>query len=180
MFKWFCRGFKTAYLGKLSTLVSPWAGWLPFLHPAPLYVNFELISKADLRTALAQCFEDTPRRVLDEFVNAVQSSTGPWEHFKEELPNLKLPLLSFAGDRDGLAPLTVTRAISELGQADYTDWFVLEGFSHLELALSEGVKPLVMPKINAWWSKHELKCASGYASANIDQKDPTSTLEAED
>ena len=180
VFKWFCRGFKTAYLGKLSTFVSPWAGWLPFLHPAPLYVNFELIAKADLRTALVQCFEDTPRQILDEFVNAVQSSTGPWEHFKKDLPNLNLPLLAFAGDRDGLAPLTVTRAISELGQSEYIDWFVLEGFSHLELALSDGVKPIVMPKIHAWLSKHEFNHASGYAPTTSDQKNLTSTREAED
>ena len=155
VFKWFCRGLKTAYLGKLSTLVAPWAGWFPFLHPAPLYVNFDLVSKADLRTALAQCFEDTPRQVLDEFVNAVKHSTGPWEHFKEELPKLDLPLLAFAGDRDGLAPLTVTQAISEWGQKEYTDWHILEGFSHLELALSEGVKPQVIPKITQWWAKYE-------------------------
>lgn len=155
IFKWFCRGLNTAYLGKLSTLVAPWAGWLPFLHPAPLYVNFELVSKADLRTALVQCFEDTPRRVLDEFVNAVQHSTGPWEHFKHELPKLNLPLLAFAGDRDGLAPLPVTQVIADWGQAEYTDLFILEGFSHLELALGEGVKPFIVPKINTWWSKYE-------------------------
>ena len=123
---------------------------------APLYVNFELVSKADLRTALVQCFEDTPRRVLDEFVNAVQHSTGPWEHFKYELSTLNLPLLAFAeGDRDGLAPLSVTQVIAEWGQEEYTDLFILEGFSHLELALSEEVKPLIIPKINAWWSKYE-------------------------
>lgn len=160
VFKWFCRGMKTAYLGKLSTMVAPWSGWFPMLHPAPLYVNFQLVSKADLRVILAQSFEDTPRKVLDEFVSAVQDAKGPWDHFIDELPNLKLPLLAIAGDRDGLAPLKVTQPISKWGHPEYTDFHILEGFSHLELALSEGVKPIVIPKITAWLAKHNLSSNS--------------------
>ena len=160
VFRWFCKGMKTAYLGKLSTLVAPWSGWLPFLHPDPLYVNFDLVKKIDLRTILAQGFEDTPRRVLDEFVDSVQHAQGPWEHIKDELPNLKLPLLAIAGDRDGLAPLKVTEPITELGHPHYIEWHILEGFSHLELAMSQGVKPIVIPKILNWLHKYELSTPS--------------------
>lgn len=156
VFKLFCKGMKTAYLGKLSTLVAPWSGWLPFLHPDPLYVNFDLVSKADLRTILAQGFEDTPRRVLDEFVDAVQHSKGPWKHIKDELPKLELPLLAIAGDRDGLAPIKVTEAISEWGHPQYVEWHILKDFSHLELAMSQGVKPIVIPKVLAWLHKYNL------------------------
>ena len=153
IFKWSFKGLKTAYLGKLSTLVAPWSGWIPALHPAPLFVNFDLINKADLRAALAQCFEDVPRRVLDEFVAAIESAGGPLHEMKEILETVQFPILAMAGDVDGLAPLEVTTPISEWVQADLIEWHVLPNFSHLELALSGGVKTIVIPKITKWWDK---------------------------
>lgn len=149
-FKWFFKGFKTAYLGKLSTLVAPWSGWFPSLHPAPLYVNFDLISKADLRVALAQCFEDTPRRVLDEFVNAIENGSGPWDRLNVELSQFSFPLLAIAGDRDGLAPLEVTSPLAQIGPRGQTTWRVFEGYSHLELALSDGAISEVTLLILEW------------------------------
>ena len=151
LFKWFCRGLKTAYLGQISTLVAPWSGWIPAFHPAPLYVNFDLISRADLRTALVQCFEDTPRMVLDEFVAAVESSDGPWDRFREQLRDIDVPLLSIAGGRDGLAPLDVTEPIQRWGHPSKTTWRVLEEFSHLELVLCDQVESVVIPIITSWW-----------------------------
>ena len=154
IFKWFCKGLKTAYLGKLSTLVAPWAGWIPALHPAPLFVNFDLISKADLRTALAQCFEDTPRRVLDEFASAVERSEGPWDKFRNELKELGIPLLAIGGELDALAPPEVTEPISNWGEPSKTTWHVLKRFSHLELALCDEVESVVIPLISSWWDQH--------------------------
>ena len=157
LFKWFCRGLKTAYLGKLSTFVAPWSGWVHALHPKPLYVNFDLINEADLRTVLAQGFEDTPRRILDEFVAAIERSEGPWDWFEEELRELNIPLLAFAGDRDALAPLSVTEPISCWGHPQSVEFHILEGFSHLELVLSEGVQREVMPRLHSWWTQQEIK-----------------------
>ena len=153
VFKWFCRGLKTAYLGKLSTLVAPWAGWVPALHPPPLYVNFDLISKPDLRAALAQCFEDTPRRVLDEFVDAIERGDGPWDRLSNELGERRFPLLAIAGGRDALAPLEVTTPISKLGPHQSTTWMTFPEFSHLELALSHGAMTDVLPCMIDWCQK---------------------------
>jgi pimeloyl-ACP methyl ester carboxylesterase len=152
VFKWFCKGLKTAYLGKVSTLVAPWSGWLPFLHPAPLYVNFDLIDKGDLRTALAQCFDDTPRRILDEFVDAIEHKDGPWDRMQTELSGLSIPLLAMMGGRDALAPLEVTQTISELGPQGLTECHQLEDYGHLELVLSSGIELEIVPKIRTWWS----------------------------
>lgn len=153
LFKRFCQGLNVAYLGKISTLVAPWSGWIPALHPKPLYVNFDLLKRADLRTSLAQCFDDTPRRVLDEFVAAIESTSDVWDRLCEELKGLKVPLLSIAGDRDGLAPLIVTSPINEIAPPELLEWHILNGYGHLELALSEGVERDVIPRLIQWWDQ---------------------------
>ena len=153
IFKWSFKGLRTAYLGKLSTIVAPWSGWIPALHPAPLFVNFDLIDKADLRIALAQCFEDVPRRVLDEFVTAIESASGPLYGMEDFLTTIEIPLLAMAGDLDGLAPLEVTTPLSQWANPKVTEWHTLKNFSHLELALSNDVKPIVIPRILTWWEQ---------------------------
>ena len=185
IFKWFCRGLKTAYLGKISTLVAPWSGWLPSLHPAPLYVNFDLIDKADLRTALAQCFDDTPRQVLDEFVDAIEREAGPWDRIKDELARLNVPLLAIMGGRDALAPLEVTTPISDVGPHGQTECYQLEAYGHLELVLSAGVELEVIPKIMSWWS--EVRAASvvrssaeSSATLSLHSASPHSSLSDDD
>lgn len=157
LFKWFCKGFDTAYLGKLSTFVAPWAGWVPSLIPKPLYVNLELLPADALRTFLVQAIEDTPRQLLDEFVDAV-SGRGPlsekgWARYKRLLRELKVPVFAVMSDRDGLAPLEVTTAIKRWGPQKYLKTLELNGYGHGELGVSIPAKQLIPSEIALWASQ---------------------------
>jgi pimeloyl-ACP methyl ester carboxylesterase len=154
MFKWFCKGLNTAYLGQLSTFVAPWAGWVPALHPKPLYVNTKLLPGPDLRAFMAQALEDTPRQLLDEFVGAVDGR-GPlseegWARYREMLKELKVPLLALFSDQDGLAPLEVSAAITEWGPQERMSFIKLKGYGHAELAVSLPARELIAPRVATW------------------------------
>jgi len=157
LFKHFCRGLDTAYLGKLSTLVSPWAGWIPSLTPEPLFVNHELLPADALRAFLAQAIEDTPRQLLDEFVDAV-SGHGPlseegWLRYKWLLANLQVPIFAVMSDRDGLAPLEVTSAIKRWGPEGLLETLELTGFGHGELGVSVPAREQLPHEVARWASR---------------------------
>lgn len=168
MFKWFCKGLKVAYLGKLSTLVAPWAGWVSALHPAPLYVNFKLLPPRYLRSFLVEAFEDTPRQLLDEFVGAVDGR-GPlseegWERYRATLRSLRVPILAVVSDADGLAPIGVTTAIEEWGPPGGVTMWRLEGYGHAELGVSLPARAVIAPGVADWAEAHaarRLKRSSG-------------------
>jgi pimeloyl-ACP methyl ester carboxylesterase len=158
MFKWFCKGLKVAYLGKLSTLVAPWAGRVPALHPAPLYVNTQLLPAHHLRAFLAQAFEDTPRQLLDEFVGAVDGR-GPlseegWGRYREMLRALEVPIFAVVSDADGLAPIGVTSAIEGWGPPGKVTMWRLKEYGHAELAVSLTARALIAPRVAEWAEAH--------------------------
>jgi len=154
LFKWFCKGLKTAYLGQLSTLVAPWAGWISALSPAPLYVNLKILPPSALRAFLVQAIEDTPRQLLDEFVDAV-SGRGPlseegWARYQELLAGLEVPLLAVMSERDGLAPLEVTSAIKRWGPQERLSTLELGDFGHGELGVSVPAREMISAELARW------------------------------
>ena len=158
LFKWFCKGLKVAYIGKLSTLVSPWAGWIPALTPAPLFVNFKLLPGRHLRSFLAQALEDTPRQLLDEFVGAVDGR-GPlseegWERYRRTLRALEVPILALVSEADGLAPIGVTTAIEEWGPPGKVTMWRVEGYGHAELGVSVPARQVIAPGVADWAAAH--------------------------
>lgn len=154
LFKYFCKGLDTAYLGKLSTLVAPWAGWIPSLTPDPLYVNLNLLPPDALRAFLAQAIEDTPRQLLDEFVNAVYGR-GPlseegWTRYKRLLAGIQVPIFAVMSNQDGLAPLEVTSAIKRWGPEGLLETLELTGYGHGELAVSLSARALITEEVARW------------------------------
>ena len=157
LFKWFCKGFSTSYLGQLSTVVAPWAGWIPALTPKPLYVNLDILSAKDLRFFLAVALEDTPRQLIDEFLLAIKGE-GPlaeenWIRYRWMLRNLPVPLFAIVGGCDGLAPLSVTQAIKKWGPKKHLTYLEIEEASHAELIVSTTAQTDIIPAINQWIAK---------------------------
>ena len=154
MFKWFCWGLPVSYLGKLSTLVSPWAAWILWLHPAPLYTNMDTLPREDLRRLLVQALEDTPRQLIQEFIDAINGrgslSEQGWGRYRAMLRALPVPLLAIAGDRDGLAPLEVTEMIKEWGPRGKTTFKVVGGYGHGDLIISGAACDELIPLIDEW------------------------------
>jgi pimeloyl-ACP methyl ester carboxylesterase len=154
LFKWFCRGLSISYLGKLSTLIAPWAGWVPALTPKPLYVNHDLLPPKDLRFFLAVALEDTPRQLITEFLQAIQGE-GPlsepdWIRYRWMLARLPVPLLAIVGTADGLAPLAVTSIIQKWGPRKRLTYKEVEGAAHAELAIGKAAVDEVLPHIYEW------------------------------
>ena len=154
LFKWFCRGLPISYLGKLSTLVAPWAGWIPALTPKPLYVNLDLLPAKDLRLFLAIALEDTPRQLINEFLLAIKGQ-GPlsekdWIRYRWMLRHLPVPLYAVVGTADGLAPLSVTSVIQQWGPKKRLRYSEIEACSHAELVVGKAAKLEIVPQICTW------------------------------
>ncbi len=157
---WTLRGWPVVRLGRLCRLVIPLAGWVRGLIE-PLFHNPKNIPVPVLRRFLATVIEDVPRKLLDQFADAVFRQRGfdggPAEAERATLERFDRPVVSFAGAWDRIASPHAcsvdSRIVSSLDCSAHIvgrdDGSAAE-IGHMDLLIGETAPALVYPRIADW------------------------------
>ena len=159
LFKWFGYGLPFAPYRFLATLVAPWSGWTSLFHPKPLWVNYTAFHQRDVRQLMGQVFHAVPRKLIKQFLKAIEFKTSLYGYSSKELADayakLDLPILAIAGDRDGLAPLSQTQSIQTFNPSALT-FHCQPNYGHGELVVGEGCQKEIIPLILTWLDQTNL------------------------
>lgn len=144
----------------LATLVAPLAGWAPAPF-AGAFINARNMTGRTLRAMLASAIAPIWTGVLAQLIDWVQSdayrSADKALDYRAGLPALRLPMLVFAGEVDGLcAPQAVERHLALLRSADVTTHVLgvrggeRDDYGHGDLLVGRRVDTEVFPRLISW------------------------------
>lgn len=153
----FLRFWPVVRLGRLCRFVAPFAGRLRTF-PETLFLSGPNVPGESLRRYLVEVIEDVPRKLLDQFADAILRGRGfdgrPAAEGLAELKRCAGPVLAISGNVDRVAPPLACRTGARFGSADVTE--VVMGhdeevaFGHGDLIIGEAAPRTVYPLVADW------------------------------